>query len=38
MPLWPCRWKANLLAMTLAEGLMKASFMSLVIDSGKAWP
>ena len=38
MPLWPCRRNLNLLAMTLAEGLMNASFRSLVMDSGRAVP
>ena len=31
-------WNAERLAMTLAVGLMKASFRSLVIDGGRDWP
>ena len=38
MPHWPCGVNVRGLAQTLASGLMKASFRSLVIEGGRDWP
>ena len=38
MPHWPCFVNLRGLARTAAVGLMKASFRSLVMDSGRDWP